>query len=285
MPEELTPAYEARESNGSEREVLAAMRTQLLPGELLLESVRISDPKNGDIEADFIVLFPDAGAAIIEVKGGEVSYDNGEWVTKRKNYSRRIHPIQQARGAKHALRRYLDRQPEWSHGLIRSQWFIVMPHTPVTGDFGPEGRREQLIGSGEIGEIRDRLRKELLATELTEQVPPAGWVEDVYSLLMRANRAEARVASGATSWKARVVKNKWWVGAGIAAATAVVIGGSMNVVGKADEASECEPGYTPCVPVTRDLDCDTLGFPVEITGQDVYGLDRDGDGIGCETNG
>jgi hypothetical protein len=154
MPEELTPAYAPRGANGSEREVGDALRAQLLSGELLLEGVRITDPKNGDIEADYIVLFPDAGAAVIEVKGGEVTYDNGEWTTRRKNYTRRIHPVQQARGAKHALRRYLDRQPEWKHGLIRSQWFIVLPHTPVTGDLGPEGRREQLIGAGELDQLR-----------------------------------------------------------------------------------------------------------------------------------
>lgn len=284
MPEELTPAYEPRESNGSEREVLAALRAQLLPGELLLEGVRISDPKNGDIEADFIVLFPDAGAAVIEVKGGEVTYENGEWVTRRKNYSRRIHPIQQARGAKHALRRYLDRQPEWNHGLIRSQWFIVMPHTPVNGDFGPEGRREQLIGAGELGELRERVRAELLATELTEQVPPAGWVEDVYSLLVRANRAEVNIAQS-TRWRGWVAGHKWWVGVAAIVLVAALAAGSVMLLGRESTPQGCEPGYIPCVPIARDINCNVLNFAVQVTGVDVYGLDRDGDGIGCETSG
>ena len=284
MPEKLTPSYEPRESNGSEREVLAALRAQLLPGELLLEGVRISDPKNGDIEADFIVLFPDAGAAVIEVKGGEVSYENGEWITRRKNYSRRIHPIQQARGAKHALRRYLDRQPEWTHGLIRSQWFIVMPHTAVTGDLGPEGRREQLIGAGDLGELRQRVRSELLATELTEQVPPAGWVEDVYSLLLRANRAEVSIGQP-LAWRHRLAARKWWVAAAAITLVAMVTAGSVALLGRVSTSQECEPGYVPCVPIARDINCSVLNFAVQVTGVDVYGLDRDGDGIGCETSG
>jgi len=32
----------------------------------------------------------------------------------------------------------------------------------------------------------------------------------------------------------------------------------------------------------RDIDCSDLEGPVEVTGGDRYGLDRDGDGIGCE---
>lgn len=282
MPEELTRSYEPRESNGSEREVIAALRAQLLPGELLLEGVRITDPKNGDVEADLIVLFPDAGAAVLEVKGGEVSYENGEWFTRRKNYSRRIHPVQQARGAKHALRRYLDRQPEWTHGLIRSQWFIVMPHTSISGDLGPEGRREQLIGAGEIDSLRARVRTELLATELTEQVPPTGWVEDVYSLLKRANRAEISInQSGAANPTSP--RRMWWLVAAGVVLIVAVIAGSMLVRGNEPTPESCAPGYTPCVPVSSDVDCSELGFPVQITGPDTYGLDRDGDGTGCES--
>ena len=282
MPEELTRSYGPRESNGSEREVVAALRAQLLPDELLLEGVRITDPKNGDVEADLIVLFPDAGAAIIEVKGGEVSYEGGEWFTRRKNYSRRIHPVQQARGAKHALRRYLDRQPEWTHGLIRSQWFIVMPHTPINGDLGPEGRREQLIGAGELDNLRTRMRAELLATELTEQVPPTGWVDDVYSLLKRANRVET-TASHTGGTTAKSPRRMWWLPAVGVALIVAVITGFVLVRGNEPIQESCTPGYTPCIPVSSDVDCSELGFSVQITGPDTYGLDRDGDGTGCES--
>jgi hypothetical protein len=54
--------------------------------------------------------------------------------------------------------------------------------------------------------------------------------------------------------------------------------------------STCDPNYTGCVPVDSDVDCASgngngpsfaLG-PVEVVGNDVYGLDADGDGIACE---
>ena len=32
-----------------------------------------------------------------------------------------------------------------------------------------------------------------------------------------------------------------------------------------------------------DLDCSDIGHPVEVDGADPHGLDRDGDGVGCET--
>ena len=50
--------------------------------------------------------------------------------------------------------------------------------------------------------------------------------------------------------------------------------------------SGCAVGYTPCLPVTGDLDCADvrrLGrAPVRVTGADRYRLDGDGDGRGCD---
>lgn len=52
----------------------------------------------------------------------------------------------------------------------------------------------------------------------------------------------------------------------------------------------CDPNYDPCVPVERDVDCAGGGGngpsyvrgPVRVIGRDVYGLDRNDDGIACE---
>lgn len=52
----------------------------------------------------------------------------------------------------------------------------------------------------------------------------------------------------------------------------------------------CDQNYSPCVPVDSDVDCaggsgngpSYVEGPVTVTGSDVYDLDRDGDGIGCE---
>jgi len=54
--------------------------------------------------------------------------------------------------------------------------------------------------------------------------------------------------------------------------------------------SECDPNYSPCVPVASDVDCAGgrgngpayVKGPVRVIGKDIYKLDRDHNGIGCE---
>ena len=53
----------------------------------------------------------------------------------------------------------------------------------------------------------------------------------------------------------------------------------------------CDPNYAgACVPIASDVDCAGgsgngpayVRGPVRVVGRDIYGLDRDKDGIGCE---
>jgi hypothetical protein len=49
-------------------------------------------------------------------------------------------------------------------------------------------------------------------------------------------------------------------------------------------SSKCSPDYTPCIPnVDYDLDCKDIQQRVRVIGTDVYHLDADHDGIGCES--
>jgi hypothetical protein len=62
-----------------------------------------------------------------------------------------------------------------------------------------------------------------------------------------------------------------------------------NVV-KPVATQSCTPGYDPCLPPASDYDCaggsgngpEYVYGTVRVTGSDPYGLDRDGDGYGCE---
>ncbi len=56
-------------------------------------------------------------------------------------------------------------------------------------------------------------------------------------------------------------------------------------------AGSCDPNYSgACVPIASDVDCAGgsgngpayVKGPVTVIGKDIYGLDRDGNGIGCE---
>lgn len=53
----------------------------------------------------------------------------------------------------------------------------------------------------------------------------------------------------------------------------------------APKSSGCDPNYSPCVPAyPPDLNCGDIGHPITVTGSDPHRLDRDGDGVGCESS-
>lgn len=55
-------------------------------------------------------------------------------------------------------------------------------------------------------------------------------------------------------------------------------------VAPAAPAGNCAEGYSPCIPpYPPDLDCADVGGPIAVTGSDPHGLDRDGDGVACES--
>ncbi|NMO51909.1 hypothetical protein HH310_11975 [Actinoplanes sp. TBRC 11911] len=64
-----------------------------------------------------------------------------------------------------------------------------------------------------------------------------------------------------------------------------------KVVAVGSKTSSCDPNYSGCVPITSDVDCaggsgngpEYVSGPVRVTGSDIYDLDRDGDGVACDT--
>jgi len=320
----------------TERTVWKALRSQLAPGEVLLSSVRFSDARNGDVEADFIVLIPELGAAVIEVKGGTVRFEDGQWTTKNGTYQRRIHPVEQARKAKHALRRYLDRQPDWQHPLLRTEWFLALPATDVEGDLSPEARRDLLFDRSDVDTMLPRIRMELASTLNSDHVPDSEWVETALTLLLRQvqdqgasvdivhplkNPTKVRalmlgliVVNAFAAYLATVTLSGpgtlavcaftlsatcliWWlVGhqhvslktllkVPLTPLVGIVIGIVLGVFATNGNSLliSCDSNYEPCVPVSEDVNCSELTTQVVVTGEDVYQLDRDGDGIACES--
>jgi len=340
----------------SERLVWEALRPTLADGEVLIHGLRFSDRHAGDIEIDILLLSPQRGAAVIEVKGGRVEYIDGQWTTTNgSGTKRRIHPTDQARRAKHALRRYLDRQVEWDRGLLRSQWFLAMPFTEVVGDMGPEAHREQIIGDGDLTLARSIIDEGMEALRREPPVPEGPWVDDAVRLISEApdmSLSDARSQAAAAASGSRHVPTGvvvglvllasaglaagltlafgWWgalaagvtvavvflaltrllsrqetpglptmVGAGLGAA--VLAAGSVLAFAPGDDGAPplerimgtepaladtgCMTEYEPCVlQMPEDRDCPDLGFRVFLTGtDDPYGLDRDGNGIGCES--
>lgn len=328
-----------RNATKSERLVIESLKSQLKPGEVFLEHVRFTDSKYGDVEADVLIFIPNAGVAVIEIKGGVVQYQDGQWVTTDESgYHRRIHPIEQARKAKHTLRRYLDRQSAWTGGLIRAEWFAAFPFTQVDGDMGPEGRRELLIGKNDLGKELERIRT-VLSSPMNGDVMLNQELMDL-ALSLINNPSDKSVTVGESKligarqanlfllWLVLLGLNAvagYWIDAldlnpllyGISFASSIAIlwyslklrftpplrkryasvgfasllflastyGGSWLSGNPVNGNAECNPNYFPCVPDDyADLDCNEVKWRVDVVGEDIYNLDRDGDGIGCEWN-
>ncbi|MGV9211396.1 G5 domain-containing protein [Micromonospora sp. RB23] len=59
---------------------------------------------------------------------------------------------------------------------------------------------------------------------------------------------------------------------------------------KKKSSSNCDPNYSPCVPIASDVDClpgsgngpAYVRGTVKVIGEDIYKLDRDNDGYGCD---
>lgn len=336
----------------SERLVWDSLRSTLAEDEVLIHGLRFSDRHAGDIEIDILLLSPRLGAAVIEVKGGVVEFTDGTWTTTNGGGAkRRIHPADQARRAKHALRKYLDRQPTWGRGLLRSQWFLAFPFTTVSGDMGPEAHREQIVGNGDVPTAREIIDQALSSLTREPDLPDGDWVNQAVDLLMEAPDsslseerftkaahassrhlpgglllalailASAGVAAGLAlafgAWGVAVsvilvsvtlivmtsAGSHQWLSRRATIATAgtgaaILAGASVLAVSQASEPppvpstpaagiaanARCSPAYEPCVKETsEDRDCTDIGFRVALTGRnDPYGLDRDGNGVGCE---
>ena len=70
--------------------------------DVLIANLRLTDGDK-DHEADLVVLMPDIGVVVLEVKGGSVCVEPDEaeghvWWTQSSGTRRQIHPVDQARG-------------------------------------------------------------------------------------------------------------------------------------------------------------------------------------------
>jgi hypothetical protein len=148
--------------NRGEAKVWRALYQGLRDCDVLMSSVRFDTPK-GDVEVDLVVLTPDLGFAAIEVKGGTVYIEDGQWMQKGPNGDHEIEPINQAVKGKHSLARYLERHPMWSRGRVRMAHVIAFPDTPLPDDFRAPGVENTLIvlDSTEIDHAAEEVYKRL----------------------------------------------------------------------------------------------------------------------------
>jgi ATP:corrinoid adenosyltransferase len=150
-----------RFASAAERQVWELLRGQLRKTDVLLSGIRVTDRKK-DHEADLVVLMPDAGAVVVEIKGGSVWRDGGRWRTTRQGSEVTIDPVGQARDVRYALREYVESDPRWTaDGRSRVRWAhaVVLPNTELQADFScPDAPRWMVADRGNVGALATFLR-------------------------------------------------------------------------------------------------------------------------------
>jgi hypothetical protein len=120
------------------------------------------NPRTGDGEADFVILHPERGLLILEVKGGGISRDgpNGQWYTRdrHENYHRIKDPVNQARENKYALLKKLQNVPGLGHVFFPLAHGVVFPHSqPTVADLGTDAPSPLFGFSSHMGELGTRV--------------------------------------------------------------------------------------------------------------------------------
>ena len=183
----------------SEREVWTRLRDGLDPQAIVLANLRLTDEVK-DHEADLVVLLPDIGLLVLEVKGGSVWHDTDGWWMKRGGKAARVHPVAQARDAKYSLRQYVEDDPRWgSRGRVAWAHGVVTPHAEFGNDFSvPELPRWALHDRAEQPDLAQRVRENGWGLAHGQRAPTLEEVELVAEILCgRAHTAHDVTAEAA----------------------------------------------------------------------------------------
>ncbi|AXH95732.1 NERD domain-containing protein [Ornithinimicrobium avium] len=206
MAARLIPA-EPTFVNNAEREVCERLVGQLGPDDIVLANQRLTDHEQ-DHEADLVVLMPDVGVVVVEVKGGSVKVDGqGRWWQHGGGGSRTIDPVGQARRSKHALRTYVQADPRWrdsSRTRVRWAHAVVTPYSTVPDDFAqPECPRDMIHGKGDQQRLGDRLRAVAGTQETNYRVPDHDDVDLIVEVLSGRHPMQREVSAEADDRAAR----------------------------------------------------------------------------------
>jgi len=164
----------------SEALLVEELRGQLPDDAVLFCNFRFSDGRQ-DREADVIVAWPGVGVAVVEVKGGSVSLDRGEWRQRQDGVDHVIHPVDQAVACKYLLCEYLADHPRWSRGRPRTAHLVAVPATTLPVDFiAPGLARWMAIDKDDVPHAAARIRA---ALEKVRDEPQPPTTEDVEAMV------------------------------------------------------------------------------------------------------
>lgn len=184
LPE--TPAL----ASSAEQAVWERLRDQLPEDATVIAGQRIT-AHGHEIEIDLLVLWPDVGTAVIEVKGGRVGVEDGTWLQSDRHGAHPLQPspVEQAQRAKHELVRYLNATS--SRVIGRSAHLVALPYTQLPADWDvPDAPREIVLDSTDMARLPERIAEALHRQEKAGYIPLDSDQRDhAVAMLRRTHRA------------------------------------------------------------------------------------------------
>lgn len=160
-PESGTPASEVK--------VFGALRDQLPHDWTVLHARRIVVPAKGrrravEGESDFLVIDPDRGFLVLEVKGGqEIGRERDGWYSVDFHGTRHAikDPGKQAQSVMHRFLELLEEHRAWPmvRGERRIGFGVVFPDFDVLSKLSPELPREMVIDRRDLARLREATRR------------------------------------------------------------------------------------------------------------------------------
>lgn len=148
----------------AERRLFAAFESQLPLDYTVFHSVswQLRDPSSGvkDGETDFLVVHPDFGILIVEVKGGHIRYDGqqDQWYSYLEPIK---DPFKQGRTNKYSLLQKLGELPAWRDRWITVGYAAAFPDVAVKGDLRLDAPRELILDAADLAHLADWVRQAL----------------------------------------------------------------------------------------------------------------------------
>jgi hypothetical protein len=168
----------------SEQEVWQLLEGGLGEDDVVLANRRLTDDTK-DHEADLIVLMPDVGIVVVEVKGGSVWYDDEGWKQQRGRREGRIDPVDQVRTTKYAFRTYVAADKRWNNrNHVAWGHAVVTPFSDFPADFAtPDCPRWSLHDRGDQADLVARLRQNAVFARQGKSAPTRDEVDLIVDIL------------------------------------------------------------------------------------------------------
>ena len=110
-------------------------------------------------EADFIIVHPDKGVIILEVKGGSILYkaEEDQWYSRDREgtYHKIKDPVAQARNSHYEIKKKLEQLPGWPKRKLNIWHAVCFPHIFLksTQSLKADLPREAILDSDDLDDI------------------------------------------------------------------------------------------------------------------------------------